>query len=389
MHHLLRVLRLPTSAGLGAAVGAIAAGLLAEPLGAPVLGGVAAVLGVAVLLALVLVGLPVLARAELSVRPARVVAGSSAQVVVGLRNRGPTPVVRGHVEVDLPDGTHTVPLGWVGLRREVLVETAIDLPRRGIHRVGPVRLVREDPCGLLRWSTRVGRPLELYVRPRTVPVESLGTGRVSDVDGVASDEVSMSDLAFHALREYVRGDDLRHVHWRSSAKADRLLVRQYHDTRRSRVCVLLDTEASAYAHGEDLETAVSVAASIGVRGLLDDLEVSLVAGEEELVNVDPDSFLDACCRVGADDRPWDEALARLLAVSPDPGLLVVVTGGGRAAEQVVEATAALSDRTRLLLISCARSGGTALRSTGRRSAIDLAALADLPGALDAYLWEEG
>lgn len=389
MDRLTRLLPLPSAAGLAAALGAVVAGLVAGPLGAPVLGGVAAVLGVAVVLALVLVALPTRTRAELAVRPARVVAGSSAQVVVRLRNRGPAPLVRGRVEVGLPGSTHVAGLGWTAPGRDLVVETAIDLPVRGVHRVGPVRLVHEDPCGLMRRSTRAGRPLELYVRPRTVPVESLGPGRVSDVDGVASDEISMSDLAFHALREYVRGDDLRHVHWRSSAKADRLLVRQYHDTRRSRVCVLLDTDAAAYGHAEDLETAVSVAASIGVRGLVDDLEVSLVAGEEELVNVDPDSFLDACCRVRTDDRPWEEALRRLLAVSPDPGLLVVVTGGRRSGEQVAEATASLSDRTRLLLVSCARSGSTALRSTGRRAAIDLAALADLPGALDAYLWEEG
>lgn len=389
MHHLLRLLRLPTPAGLAAAVGAVAAGMLAAPLGAPVLGGVAAVLGVVMVLALMLVALPTRTRADLSVRPARVVAGSTAQVVVRLRNRGPAPLVRGSVEVDLPGRTHSGPVGWTAPRREIVVETGIDLPRRGVHTVGPVRVVRQDPCGLLRWSTRAGRALELYVRPRTVPVESLGPGRVSDVDGVASDEISMSDLAFHALREYVRGDDLRHVHWRSSAKADRLLVRQYHDTRRSRVCVLLDTGAEAYAHPDDLETAVSVAASIGVRGLMDDLEVSLVAGEEELVNVDPDSFLDACCRVRADDRPLDHALGRLLAVSPDPGLLVVVTGGLRSGEQVAEAAAALGERTRLLLVSCARSGSTALRSSARHAVIDLGALEDLPGALDAYLWEGG
>ena len=58
-----------------------------------------------------------------------------------------------------------------------------------------------------------------------------------------------SDLAFHALREYVPGDDLRHVHWRSSAKAmaaagrTQLLVRQYLDTRRSHATVVVDDDS--------------------------------------------------------------------------------------------------------------------------------------------------
>ena len=60
----------------------------------------------------------------------------------------------------------------------------------------------------------------------------------------------MSDLAFHALREYQPGDDRRYVHWRSSAKHGRLLVRQFLDTRRSHLAVVVDTDPG-YAGGED------------------------------------------------------------------------------------------------------------------------------------------
>ena len=83
----------------------------------------------------------------------------------------------------------------------------------------------------------------------------------------------MSDLAFHALREYVPGDDLRHVHWRSSARAGELLVRQYHDTRRNHATVVVDADPAAYPDRRRLRArrlgggvAAHVRGARGVRG---------------------------------------------------------------------------------------------------------------------------
>ena len=113
----------------------------------------------------------------------------------------------------------------------------------------------------------------------------------------------MSDLAFHALREYQPGDDRRYIHWRSSAKAGRLLVRQFLDTRRSHVTVLVDTDPEQYRSGRgktgrtdrepsatcspptppppsrsDVETAISVGSSIMVRVMLDEQDATIVCG---------------------------------------------------------------------------------------------------------------
>ena len=145
-------------------------------------------------------------------------------------------------------------------------------------RVGPVRARRTDPLGLLRREATWGRPAELYVRPRMVTLDALGSGFLRDQEGAPLDEISLDDLAFHALREYVPGDDLRHVHWRSSARAGQLLVRQYHQTRRNHVTVLLDDSRSAYDGEEDFELAVSVAASLVLRAALDQCELTFVCG---------------------------------------------------------------------------------------------------------------
>ena len=151
----------------------------------------------------------------------------------------------------------------------------VPAPKRGVYPVGPVVNVQSDLLGLARREVEWHAGEELYVRPIVAQLESLAAGVVSDLEGVPSEQLSMSDLAFHALREYVPGDDLRHVHWRSSAKADTLLVRQYLETRRSHATVLLDDDPASYAGEEDFELAVSVAASVALRAALDDFEVFL------------------------------------------------------------------------------------------------------------------
>ena len=122
-------------------------------------------------------------------------------------------------------------------------------------------------------------------------------GVIRDQEGIPSDEISMSDLAFHALREYVPGDELRHVHWRSSAKANKLQIRQYHDTRRSHLTVVVDDDSGSYGDPEDFETAVSVAASVAARADRDGLDLSMLCGEHAVTGRGLDAVLDACCRI--------------------------------------------------------------------------------------------
>src|SRR5690606_22953750 len=83
--------------------------------------------------------------------------------------------------------------------------------RRGVIAVGPATTLRGDPLGLVSRDMTWTPLREILVRPPLIPVESLGAGLLRDLEGVSTDAVSQSDLAFHALREYVPGDDLRHI----------------------------------------------------------------------------------------------------------------------------------------------------------------------------------
>src|SRR5690606_28859633 len=89
-------------------------------------------------------------------------------------------------------------------------------------------------------------------------------------------DLTSSDVAFHALREYQPGDERRYIHWKSTAKTGRFMVREFEQTRRSHLVVALSLATGDYASEEEFELAVSVAGSLGVRAIRAGRPVSVV-----------------------------------------------------------------------------------------------------------------
>jgi uncharacterized protein (DUF58 family) len=147
-----------------------------------------------------------------------------------------------------------------------------------VVRVGPLRVTRRDPLGLVGAVRRFGEPVKVWVRPRVHPIVAVPVGLSRSMDGRV-DRVAHGSITFAALREYVMGDDLRHVHWRTSARVGELMVREHVDTSLPRVVVLLDDRAVAHAPGPNgestFEAACEAAASIVVATLAADIHVEL------------------------------------------------------------------------------------------------------------------
>jgi uncharacterized protein (DUF58 family) len=150
-----------------------------------------------------------------------------------------------------------------GAAREFAIE--LDTGARGVVVVGPARVRRADPFGLVVRAGRAGGTAAVWVRPYTVPLEPLASPRSREPDGPRSDGAGGAVL-FNSLREYLPGDDLRFVHWPSSARAGMLLVRQHADPSEPTATVVLDTRRQAYPNGPAgaaaFEEAVDVAASV-------------------------------------------------------------------------------------------------------------------------------
>lgn len=153
-----------------------------------------------------------------------------------------------------------------------LVSAPVDTSRRGQFELGPYRLVHGDPWGLVRRVVDevTGGIVLVHPRVRHLKRGSFTAALVSDSDAMSRRH---GQDHFHALREYVLGDEPRTVHWRSSASAGKLMVRQQVAAASSGTAVVLDTDATAYGSdtafgtgwdADRFEEAVDVAASIAV-----------------------------------------------------------------------------------------------------------------------------
>ncbi|WP_159607493.1 DUF58 domain-containing protein, partial [Agromyces humi] len=237
----------------------------------------------------------------------------------------------GGVQLELPVGAKVLERVLPGLPKGGAFDEQFRIPtdRRGIIPIGPARTVRADPVGLMRREIVWSQTVDLHVHPRTIAIAALSSGFIRDLEGSPTRDLTASDIAFHALREYVPGDDRRFIHWKSSAKTGTFMVRQFEETRRSRLMVLLDLEPGAYVDDAEFELAVSAAASVGARAIRDARTVSFVvsgrshdgvasriSGMRELPTVSRDRLLDALCVV---ERPRLRDRAGVVRRRPRPG----------------------------------------------------------------------
>lgn len=213
---------------------------------------------------------------QLSLPHKRVVVGDPARgriVVTNPRRRRTLGV-----KIEIPVGSGLAELAMPGLRGGAQFQQDFAVPtlKRGVVPVGPVRTVRADPIGLVRRELIWTESAELVVHPRTIGIPSTSTGLIRDLEGTPTTDLTSSDVAFHALREYQPGDERRYIHWKSTAKTGTFMVRQFEQTRRSHLVVALTLATGDYASEEEFELAVSVAGSLGVRAIRDGRTVSVV-----------------------------------------------------------------------------------------------------------------
>ncbi len=324
---------------------------------------------------------------ELRLEPDRVAAGESVAAGVLVTNTASTRLLPTTLEVPVGSTIHRYGVGALppGAHHE---ETfTIRTERRGAIEVGPALTRRGDAMGLFSRDV-VWTPMrEVLVRPPLVSLDSLGAGLLRDLEGVSTDAVSQSDLAFHALREYVPGDDLRHIHWRSSAKVmassgeSSLLVRQYLDTRRSHAAIVVDDDVAAWADEDDFETAMSVAASLAVRAVLDEFEVSFACGSQVSTGSDGNLALDAVCRAQFDSVGFTATARRAASVATDASLVFLIGGVHTPFADVLRAAAAFPPEVRRFAVLVQPGEQSRVRETGGVQVMHLGAIDDLAGLL--------
>ncbi|MBE7188053.1 DUF58 domain-containing protein [Jatrophihabitans endophyticus] len=314
-----------------AGIGALVLGLLLSWLSFDLVG-----LG---LLAVVVLGLGTVARPSAlvvsrEIQPPRVPKGSPAIAFLTFANRG-----RRTVPISVATqafGDQRVRTVIPKLRGGERGSRAYRLPtrQRGIFDVEPVEIIRRDPFELFRRSRRHAETERIWVYPRIVTLRALPTGLSRTLEGPSSETSPQGNITFHRLRDYVDGDDLRLVHWRSSARAGTLLVKHNVDTSQPFTVVVLDQRTSRYSppslEGDTFEEAVDVAASAVVACGANKAPVELrltdgtVVGGPRLADVTP--VVDHLTGVARDDA--GTLIDQLTALRRSRGgtSLVVVTG---------------------------------------------------------------
>lgn len=135
--------------------------------------------------------------------------------------------------------------------------------RRGRFEIGPIEMSCVDPFSLARVSSLLGSTSPLLVHPRIEPLilpRDLGERRSLAVSALRNPTGAHGE-DFYTLRDYVEGDDLRKIHWPSTAKRQRYMIRQEETPWHNRATIVLDDRRIAY-EGEAFERAVEAAASL-------------------------------------------------------------------------------------------------------------------------------
>ncbi len=333
---------------------------------------------------------------DLSLQHGRVVAGQGVTGEVVVRNHGRGAALPGRIDIPVGDGL--VEFGVPLLRPGHTIAQPLEIPalRRGIITVGPATTVRSDPVGLLRREHAFADVHEVYVHPRTVSLPSTSAGIVRDLEGSPTRRTVDADMSFHAIRPYAPGDARRHIHWKSTAKTGRLMVRQYEESRRSRMAVILAVAQDEFLDGDEFELAVSCAASLGLRAIRDARDVAIVTGSEiprvvrgrlraisRLPAASPRVLLDGFSGVEMLENTMPVVdVCRLIAESEERlSIAVIVTGSTVPLARLQQAALAFSAETAVIAVVCDERSHPRMRGFSGLSLLTVGTADDLSGLL--------
>lgn len=195
---------------------------------------------------------------------------------------------------------------------------------RGVYRLGPVDLIAGDPWGLFEVRRQALGAREIIVYPRPVPLPGFGVP-VAALPGEGRQRRPSHQPAPNAftIREYVHGDSFNRIHWPSSARLGRLIVKEFELDPANDVWIVLDGDLAVQAGSgaeSTQEYGVTIAASIAHHYLTSNRAVGLIASGEPPISLPTDRG----------DRQWPRIL-QMLAAYRAHGDLPLATVLGREA----------------------------------------------------------
>jgi uncharacterized protein (DUF58 family) len=226
---------------------------------------------------------------ERSVEPAQVPLGSPMRGKISLGQDGRLPAGILLLEDIVPRELGSRPrflvdkadLSW---RR--IVEYPLLGRVRGRFSTGPLRVRTTDPFGLVQLDRQFSATTQVMVTPRVVPLPALRTaGGAGSTGEVRPHRVGVVGQDDALVREYRQGDDVRRIHWRSTARWGELMVRREEQAWDPSASIVLDSRTSSHAGrgmNNSIEWAISAAASIALHFLDDGFSVEIYEADGPL-----------------------------------------------------------------------------------------------------------
>ena len=233
--------------------------------------------------------------------------------------------------------TVRVPVARISSGQVIQHDYTLRCQRRGVYKVGPLVAVSSDPLGLATRRTVVAPEFELLVHPDLENLEDQALTRQFEEPPIRP-PVSKpwpSGMEFFGMREYSRGDDLRRIVWRASARTGRLMVREAEQGVTDKVLILLDTDRGGHSRdgeglSESFEAGVRTAASLATFHLQNGYTLRLEGNEGPLTSplrgiASQLQLMDTYARVDMHRTPLVTTLSRLAANPPRDAHVVVIT----------------------------------------------------------------
>ena len=202
--------------------------------------------------------------------------------------------------------------------------------RRGVTEAGAVTVSSSAPFGVAEARRRVGCPGRTVIFPRIVPLRHVPfvDPGMTPGSGVAPAGSRGEGTEYAGVREYRRGDSMRHVHWPATARHGSLVVREMERERPGGIAVLVDTWGDAGAEDTVLDLCCTVAGSVALAALAEGHDVEMSAaregGVETVARAGRSQTLRWLAGVTASGRPFPHVVQDVLARPSDASALLLV-----------------------------------------------------------------
>ena len=210
----------------------------------------------------------------------RPTAGRETRIELLVSNASPAASPRVEIADSLPKPRffELPPVEGRGTRT---VRVSMGFAKRGLYALGPAELKTTDPFGLLRFVRRFPETTEVVVYPEVHDLPGFPL-RGSGADAGTRGSFSQRGDEFSGLREYRRGDERRHIHWKSVARTGELVVKEFAADAPRRYAVVLDLQRAGLRVQEaEVEDAVSAGASVLSRLSAEGLPSKLLLSNKE------------------------------------------------------------------------------------------------------------